>query len=529
MQLLINKNLFILHFALFLGSFSLFSQNYDFNNYKYRFQKLRIFEIGTNSFNTDIRNKNITIENKADTGILEKNTENKTDFGISLGLNAYYFQNINTDNLQQNINAYVGYSSTIQPEFIKNKNNNNAGSKTFNNNNNLNTNINFSILNRYYKPSNNFTYLNLSTRNHLFAYRNNYNSESSVNSNVFSKNESQTNRTSLNSFSSIEYGFGKGRLEYVSDPIMATFLIKDLIEKADIKNVSNEQIENIAKGITKIRNTRFLDFRFRLIDQIEMLDEVLKQNGIETNKTAKYYTTIYDNWLYATQKQRFSGNRWTYYLKNETNFRRENEKSNQYNILADTNIYYSKSSNNSFFINNGFSVDYETSKQKSLTVQKAKGFNVFIFHQMYDSLRTFENRFGKNTVNTYGDTFNSQSLNIRIQGKWAYLYQPNTRTFFEFSLNPGVSSQMFLKDVQNSIDQTFNKLNNNVFLGVNLEYFRFINARLNFTVWARTFTNFNLSNNEYIYDNSNKNMAISKQTNLNGNYNIGASINYLIF
>ncbi len=520
-----KKNLSTLLFALFLGSFSLFSQNYDFNNYKYRFQKVRGFSLGSNNFNSNIENENVTNENKVDTGILDKNTENRTNFRISLGLNAYYFQNINTDNLQQNINAYVSYSSTIQPEIFKNNNNNNAGNKTFNNNSYLNTNINFSILNRYYKPSNNFKYLNLNTQNYLYSYQYNYNSESSLNSNIFSKNESQTNRMSLNSFSSIEYGFGKGRLEFVTDPIMTTFLIKDLIEKADIKNVSNEQIENIAKGMTKIRNTRFLDFRFRLIDQIEMLDEVLKQNGIETNKTAKYYTTIYDNWLYATQKQRFSGKRWTYYLRNETNFRRGNEKGNQFNIIADTSIYNSKSSNNSFFINNGFSLDYETSKQKSLTIQKSKGFNVFIFHQMYDSLRTFENRFGKNTYNTFEDTFNSQSLNIRIQGKWSYLYQPNTRTFFEIRVNPGIASQMLLKDKKNSIDQTFNKLNNNVFLGVNLEYFRFINARLNFTIWARTFTSYNLTN----YNNDKNKIIRTSNSNLNGNYSFGASVSYFIF
>jgi hypothetical protein len=523
-----KKNLFILHFALFLGSFSLYSQSYDFNNYKYRFQKLRIFEIGTNNSNTDIRNKNITIENKADTGVLDRNTENETNSVILLGLNAYYFQNINTDNLQQNINVYVGYSNHIYPRLYNNKPNNNLKEKTFKNDNFLNTDLSFSILNRYYKPSNTFTYLNFKTNNTLYSYRNIEKYENEYNSNINSKYERLDIRSRLNSFSSVEYGFGKGRLEYVTDPIMTTFLIKDLIEKADIKNVSNEQIENIAKGMTKIRNTRFLDFRFRLIDQIEMLDEVLKQNGIETNKTAKYYTTIYDNWLYATQKQRFSGKRWTYYFKNETNFRRENEKGNQFNILADTNIYNSKSSNNSFFINNGFSLDYETSKQNSLTVQKAKGFNVFIFHQMYDSLNINDYRSGNN-INTGRDTIKTQSLNIRIQGKWAYLYQPNTRTFFELSVNPGISSQMFLKDEHNSIDQTFNKLNNNVFLGINLEYFRFINARLNFTVWARTFTNFNLSNNEYIYNNSNNNKATSTQTNLSGNYNLGASINYLIF
>ncbi len=511
--------------ALLSGTYFLNAQDYNFNNYKYRFQKLRGFELGLNNFNTNIWNENVTNEDKADTGIINKDKNNDIDLRISLGLNAYYFQNLNIDNLQQSINFYFVDYTSISKDFIKSSYNNNSKNKYSYINRSSNTNLGFSILNRYYNPSNEFKYLNLNTRNHLNVYRYGYKSINSSNSNILNEYERQNNSMRLNSFAVLEFGFGKGRLEYVTDPIMATFLIKELIEKADIKNVSNEQIENIAKGMTKIRNTRFIDFRFTLIDQIEMLDEVLKQNGIESNKTAKYYTSIYDNWLYATQKQRLSGNRWTYYFKNENDFYRYNSINNNYDLKADTNLDESKYLNKSINTNNGFSIDYETSIQKSLSVQKSKGFNIFVFHRWHDSLRIYDYKFGTRPFSNSRDTFNNQSLNIRIEGRWAHLFQPNTRTYLEFSVNPGFSSQKFLKDKRNGIEESFNKLNNNVFLGMNLQYFRFINARLNFTVWASTNSSLNLTN----FDKDKDKIIRTAVLNLGSYFNLGARVSYFIF
>lgn len=80
-----------------------------------------------------------------------------------------------------------------------------------------------------------------------------------------------------------------------------------MFQKGIIKNYTNDDLVAIAKALTKTRNTRIMDFRFRMIDQIQMLDSAFQNSGLLLDKGAAYYTTLYDHYLYANNYSRFHG------------------------------------------------------------------------------------------------------------------------------------------------------------------------------------------------------------------------------
>ena len=85
--------------TILLGSLSLHSQSYDFNNYKYRFQKLRGL---STDFNTEsegrYNNSKINYLNNT-IPTIERESEPNSSFNGRGRLN--YFQDVNTNKLQQ--------------------------------------------------------------------------------------------------------------------------------------------------------------------------------------------------------------------------------------------------------------------------------------------------------------------------------------------------------------------------------------------------------------------------------------------
>jgi hypothetical protein len=526
-----KKNLFILLFALFFGIFSLFSQNYDFNNYKYRFQKLRGF---TTEFNTgsngDYGNSKTTFLNDLNTLPKERRSDPRTNFNGTGQLE--YFQNVNTNKIQQNFTAGLNAGA----DYFKNSNYSKFQdtSSGFQKGNGNSLGLNFNILNRFYNEKNNFILLGGSGS--LQSRQWDGSSSEKNNGNVQKTNNNTSN--SLNSQFSLNVGAGKGRLEYITDPIMATFLIVDLIEKADIKGVNSEQIENIAKGITKIRNTRFLDFRFRLIDQIEMLDQVLKDNGITSEKAAKYYTTLNDNWLYATQLQRFSGKRWSFSLNSNLNTNSLNEENRDFRTSLSP--YLNNRNVNGNTLGNGFDISYENYKQISLKVQKSWGISLSGFQSNINNLDQFEDSIGTSSwfYNKKEIETNNINNNVKLQGNWQYLFQPNSRTFLTFRANPGISiidknnteKFSYSEVLANTIK--VNEFSKALFLSFNLSYFRFISQNLYFTINANSYSEYNIRNGESTIESISSTSSTSSKSKSNillNSYKFNASINYLIF
>ncbi len=201
------------------------------------------------------------------------------------------------------------------------------------------------------------------------------------------------------------------------------FLLQDLKRKAGTGNYSNEQLENIAKGITKIYNTRFIDFRYRLIDQLTLLDSTLKSNGIEPTNAIKYFTTINDNWLYATRFQRFSGSRWSvnYIMNGGSNYYLKRYKNSDTSDL----VIYNYQNNNLY---NGFGVNYDWSKQMGLKIQNN-------FSVRFSSGYTFNTQMRRDgLIYVTTSKYKPDNINANLNLSYGYLYQPNTRTYIQFDL-----------------------------------------------------------------------------------------------
>lgn len=516
--------------TILLGSLSLYSQSYDFNNYKYRFQKLRGLSTEFNTQSVGVyENSKITYLNNT-TPTIESESNPYSSFNGRGRLN--YFQDVNTNKLQQHINAHIdfGKGHTSNNNFQKY----NFTTSNLNKDNNNSFDLGFEIHNRFYNEQNNFFLL--SGGGSLVTNQQNGADLNRVNGAI--QNTRSNNRNDLNTNFNLSVGAGKGRLEYVTDPIMATFLIIDLIEKAGINGVSPEQIENIAKGVTQIRNTRFLDFRFRLIDQIEMLDKVLKDNGITSEKAAKYYTTLNDNWLYATQLQRYTGERWEFALNSNLNTSNRNREEKDFR--NNFSPYQYKTKYNAFNLKNGFDINYNTYKQSSLKVQKSWGLSLSGFQSNDNSLNELEDSIGNGTwiYNNQNTEINNLTNNLTLEGNWSYLFQPNTRTFLTFTASPGIRVSSNKEETNYIYSQILsntaktNQNNNSIFMNLGLRYFKFVSQNLYFNININTYSNYRITDGEttiFSHTNSSSSSSKTKTNRLSNSYQFNASLNYLIF
>ncbi|MBV5342795.1 hypothetical protein JZU68_03975, partial [bacterium] len=83
------------------------------------------------------------------------------------------------------------------------------------------------------------------------------------------KNINSFKSSNFNNYIFVEIGSGSGRIENVSDAQHALFLINDLSKKSILnRDLSNNEINELSKTMTKIKNKRFLDSRLKLIDEI---------------------------------------------------------------------------------------------------------------------------------------------------------------------------------------------------------------------------------------------------------------------
>jgi hypothetical protein len=106
----------------------------------------------------------------------------------------------------------------------------------------------------------------------------------------------------------IEFGGGYGRIEVVTDAQMALFILKDLKKENRIKREpTHEEIFQLAGIISQKRNQSFFDNRQKVIEDVKAIDSFLTSAGLSNEADATYFTTIYDNWLYANNHYRQSG------------------------------------------------------------------------------------------------------------------------------------------------------------------------------------------------------------------------------
>lgn len=448
--------------ASILLTLQVLAQDYNLNDYKYRYQKFR--GLGTD-FSLDQN-----YQDKLDTNRSEK----QFDFGIGPRLN--YFAFVNTEDLQRITNASTGLFYGLNSNFNENIDEfGNYNSKNYNANS-FGYHLNFSETNRFYKANNHFLLLNYDLR--LSQNFENSNSVNDRENQSLYRLENESQKAFTNSSLNTSIGYGMGRLEYVTDAVDALFMLQDLQKKKGI-NFDANTIEEMAKAITHIRNQRYIDFRFRYIDQIKALDSAFTANGFDT-KDIDFFTTISDNWLYNQRFNRFTGNILTFGLNTGTNWNRTvtNGSGEEFwQFPSDsTSVGYGHRTLNNWNPRASLSIDYENYKQRSLYVQRRFGFRVDhglqrqnVYDYQLSSNQPIKNF---NDTTQFSETNNLfQTTNFAAQ--FGYLIQPNSRNFIDIYLR--LVTTLFHK---NSWVERIPQIDYRVQIPLEVRYYRFINQFL---------------------------------------------------
>jgi hypothetical protein len=143
-----------------------------------------------------------------------------------------------------------------------------------------------------------------------------------------------------------QLGIGWGRIEPVQDARQAVYILDELSKKGVVTtHLSDDEVNRFAQVISAVKNKRFLDSRLRLIDEVSKVDSFLVYNGYVQESGAKYFTTLYDYWMYGCSFSRKAGseisaeiNPW-YSYKNQYTYNRWNDIKG---ISARTSYQYEK-------------------------------------------------------------------------------------------------------------------------------------------------------------------------------------------
>ncbi len=186
------------------------------------------------------------------------------------------------------------------------------------------------------------------------------------------------------------FGFGKGRLEIVTDAQMALFIINDLQAQGLINKVTPEQAHDFAKLITHINTQRIFDGRRKRIYELTMIDSFLRNSGLAPITNIRHFTTINDNWSLAFNPYRLSGS--AFYVRLKPGFifgknvvdtklptpQKFSNSNHTYSIGTEIGFEIQKPSSIRWQRKSGINAGYEARKHKD--IQNAGYYNLSAFH-----------------------------------------------------------------------------------------------------------------------------------------------------
>lgn len=125
-------------------------------------------------------------------------------------------------------------------------------------------------------------------------------------------------------------GFGKGRLEPVSDVAMAMFILKDAEDLGlDLSMVTTADIYAFARLMAEVSNRRIFDSRRMRIAELRDLYSFMLSKDWVIREDPGFFTVLTDNWNFTNVFSRLSGKRWTYLLQPQFIYTRQNPNFNQ--------------------------------------------------------------------------------------------------------------------------------------------------------------------------------------------------------
>lgn len=280
--------------------------------------------------------------------------------------------------------------------------------------------------NRFYNPSNLFLSLGAGAE---ADFRKDYTSRENFNTNENVKKDDKAHSYRL----SVSLGAGKGRLESVEDARQAIYILENLSKQGVLtRKLSDDEIWTLAQLISTVKNKRFFDSRFHLIDEMSQIDSFFTENGLLEKNNAPYFTTLYDYWQNGALFERLSGKLFQSSFNGAIS-----QSTNEIEASNLTDIYKHEYLHNLISWTNSFS--YEN--PKNLFWQNSAGASFDILYLT-----------GNSKYSAFEDK--QKSMNYILSGHYGWSYYPNSRTNFSASARQTfqLSQSLLPEDEEHTFD-----------------------------------------------------------------------------
>lgn len=304
-------------------------RNFDLSKYKFPDYKRHLLKINFYSNGNSERNY-------SDTPRLNSNSSSITD-ELKLNMNANVFLIYNFENLQRK--KIENHNILFIGDFKYLKNKNYAGVST---ESTPHFQVNAKGFKRFYLTEDKWFIegiydLNFNTASRIISY-----------SSIVADDDYKSNSLRVLAGG----GSGFGRIEQVGDLFQSYYLLQKLSKKELLnRDLNDSDCFEFAHLISKLKNKRFFDFRFRKIAEIQALDSMLHKTGLVVNNDIAYFTMLNDYWSYGNFYNRKSGKQMKFNLSPEFSY--VDYHSNNYSDSPMKTYLYSE-------------LKYENSKQLNL-------------------------------------------------------------------------------------------------------------------------------------------------------------------
>jgi len=297
------------------------------------------------------------------------------------------------------------------------------------------SNLHYAGANRFYFAPKQFFEMDLQINANQYFYNNNF----IDNNNTNFSNTTIYHQSNLNIDIPLLYGIG--RVEQVQDARLAAYILDDLSKKGKFgKQITNSDILEFAKLISKLKNTRFFDSRIYYMQELAAVDSFLRTNDL-LKDDIQSFGIINDDWGYGAGPSRASGSRFSFGIEpafgfSHTDYYLPFVNNTIYEIYADLNYVYNRPIN--LYWQNDFNISTK--------------FGLF-----------------KTSPKPIGDT--QKGENLLISPGYALGWYPNTRTSIYFNVNGNYD-----RDFYTSTNGTYGNQNLSSYylygaLGLTLQYY----------------------------------------------------------
>jgi len=195
------------------------------------------------------------------------------------------------------------------------------------------------------------------------------------------------------------------------------YRIADLARLGKLVRIpSEEEIIQFSKFISELKNERFFDSRLKNMKDIELIDSVLQSTGLISDLDSKYYVTLNDQWNYASQPIRNTGQRISAGIEPEI------YSSNYKDFYDFGNGNTQESQENRYEFSIGAGIKYKYEKPINLYWQSSLDFS-------------FLGKLLDGNIEDWPYNVKLESPQIESSIAYALGFYPNTRTRLQLSLS----------------------------------------------------------------------------------------------